>query len=329
MAEPLNATFFAFRKREGGGVLLGASLTFATVLVLMGLMASAATSMLLGGGPFDLLTNPAAGADPELASRMTSGGAFLGVILLNLVIIVFFFIAFAAYEAACLRWMIRGERPGMFGMTLDSDTWRVYGAYWMWVVFALGIYIAFFVLLIVAGLIGGAVNSATDSPAAGGAVTVVLAIAVCLAPIWVLTRLAPAAAVSVGKQRFAVMEAWKVSKGRFWSLFGAYFLLWLIYLVVTMALWGAMFGSFMAASLQGMSGANGSDFSERLQQGMYQALSAPGAGWFYWGMQILFYVVWMFYAVLTFGVNARAVLAAADEGKVEGVLAPNLARTFE
>ena len=35
MAEPLNATFFTFHKREKGGVLLGASVAFGVLMALL------------------------------------------------------------------------------------------------------------------------------------------------------------------------------------------------------------------------------------------------------------------------------------------------------
>jgi hypothetical protein len=35
MANPLNATFYAFKKRERGGVLIGATLTYAVVMIVL------------------------------------------------------------------------------------------------------------------------------------------------------------------------------------------------------------------------------------------------------------------------------------------------------
>src|SRR5262249_47612508 len=66
----------------------------------------------------------------------TAGFAFMarvfGLTGSVLLLMIPLFILLAAYEAACLRWMIRGEAPGLCGLTLDADVWRVYGVYWCW-----------------------------------------------------------------------------------------------------------------------------------------------------------------------------------------------------
>jgi hypothetical protein len=49
--------------------------------------------------------------------------------------------------------------------------------------------------------------------------------------IFIGVRFAPAAATSIARRRFSFFDAWKVTRGRFWALFGSFFILMGAYLV--------------------------------------------------------------------------------------------------
>jgi hypothetical protein len=67
--------------------------------------------------------------DPDVIAQMMSPAALGGVMLIYLVFLFAFFVLTAAFEAACLRWLIRGESGGGFlGLQLGADTWRVCSA---------------------------------------------------------------------------------------------------------------------------------------------------------------------------------------------------------
>lgn len=304
MAEPLRATFFAFRKREKGGVLLKASLAFVVILIAL-YAAFAGISWAIFGGGGDLA---AIQDDPEAIARMLSPGKLAWLMLCYLVFLFCIFILLAAFEAGCLRWMVRGETKGLFGLALDEDTWRVYGIYWVWF---LAFFLGFIAISIFASLLRAMVG---DSP-----LIIAIPILVVLIPIMLGVRLAPAAATAIAERRFAFFDAWKVSHDRFWALFGSFLLLWLIYFLLVCAISGGWMywalGPHLAEIMEARE--DPMAMSIALNQAIEAALSAPGGLAIYVGIQIASLLIAMVFYVALFGVNSRAAVAALEEGKIE------------
>src|SRR5262249_50913455 len=132
MAEPLKATWFAFRKRERGGVLLGA--TTAYIVISLAILAAFVAVNWSAFGPVgDWYVRFVSTALQHTGERPPTPPPELLSILPGYLLVLFVtFILLAAYEAACLRWMVRGETGGLFGLTFGADTWRVYAGYWVW-----------------------------------------------------------------------------------------------------------------------------------------------------------------------------------------------------
>ena len=223
-----------------------------------------------------------------------------------------YYILLAAYEAACLRWMIHGETGGLFGLSLGADTWRVYFSYWIWFLLLIAFYI---VCAIVAGgamasVFMGMQGGAEPSPAAV-IIPLVLGLLVVLALIYFSVRLAPAAATSVARRKFAFFDAWKVSKGRFWGLLGAFVLLFLMFMVFVIAVEVA-FGVMV-----GMTAMNSVGQAE--PQSAEEAFRAFATPQYMAGIVALIVAItiasFLFYIAL-FGVNARAASLALEEGKI-------------
>lgn len=129
---PLDATFFAFKKRDRHFVLTGATAAYlALSLVLAGAYVAAVWPSLASGVQWyiDTLRSVAGGnkpAPPPVEALLSLAPWALVFWLLSIVL-------FAAYEAACLRWLVRGERAGVLGLSLGADTWRVFATYWVWI----------------------------------------------------------------------------------------------------------------------------------------------------------------------------------------------------
>jgi hypothetical protein len=316
-AQPLNATFFAFRKRERSGVLLGATLAYVAIAaVIYGAFVwlnwravldyiEWTVSMSRAGGEVDP-NDPFASVMPPASVMSLIGWYFLLIVVAYLLL--------AAYEAACLRWMIRGETRGLFGLALDADTLRVYLTYWLWFLLFLAAYMV--TIMVAFGLIAGAAVSAQGNPDAlgpAGLVAFLIVLGFLLLLIFFGVRFAPAAATSIALRRFAFFDAWTVSKGRFWALLGAFVLLWLMYFVGVIVFAGvAVFA--MGAGLIGVAQTGAEPASP---EEAFALLSSPGV----WVPLALIYGVmiagvFVFYIAL-FGVNARAALAALDEGKIK------------
>lgn len=314
MAERLDATFFAFRKREGG-LLLGASIAYSVLLlILMGAVGFAIVS-LSGRDPLALLdVFSKAEADPNALEGAFSAGALVGMLLTFLLFVFAACILTAAYEAACLRWMIRGEKKGLFGLALDADTFRVYGIYWVWLIFFVIGAILFVIFMAIVGFILGA-TFGPESP-----VLMAMPILFFIIPLYVTVRLAPAAAASVAERRFVFFDGWIVSRERFWALFGAFFLLWLIYTIVTSCLsygllvWGIGWERTRALAdhLPDMTA-----YSQAVDAAQLELMTNARTWWAFWAVQIVSFAASILFYVALFGVNARAALAALEDGKIE------------
>jgi hypothetical protein len=316
MAVPLRATFYTFRRHgERGGVLLAATLvTTVLAIALIGL------GVLLGWPVLSLLFSAASTGESLASEQVSSLFAGIGAYILFLFVITFaLYVLFAAYEAACLRWMIRREAPGLFGLDLGADTWRVYSSYWVWFFVNLGVSMAAslvatpFMFLAMAPIASSGSDAALASLIA---LQVLISVVQNAAMIFVSVRLAPAAATSIARKRFAFFEAWKVTRGRFWALFGSFFVLMLGNIVLTLIVLAVGVGAIVSV-FDGVA-----PTPETLM-----ALFTPANLSILATLYALILVASLVYVVLSFGVNARAVIAAVDEGKIAGQ-SPNVAEVF-
>lgn len=318
--QPLRATFFAFQKRERGGVLTSASIAFLVGALVIYAAFVGGLFAVTGLNPFEMqAVAMQAETDPgALQQQFGSPSVIAGVTLLYLAFIFVICVWFAAYEAACLRWMIRGEQKGPFGFSLDGDTWRVYGTYWAWLIFCI---LGFIALMIILGVLGGVLgmllgqSGATSGAMAGLAVLPFIGI---LVPIYFATRFAPAAAVSVAEGRFKFFDAWPATKGRFWALFGAFLLLWVLYIIVAIGLtfaWLAYTLGPQASEIFAQS-SDPAAMSLAMNQAMMDAMGTPMGLGTYIAVQLLTLTVALVFYVALFGINARAASVALEEGKI-------------
>lgn len=293
----LKGTFFAFRRRARGGVILRATLAHAILLIAIVVTAAVLYGQSVGPGGSVSLTD-----EEDVASRILLASPFLiiGGLFLYAVIM-------ASYEAALLRWMIRGETAGFAGFSLGGDMWRVYAGYWIWFFAGIGVWIATF-LISVLGLAaaGFARNAAAD-----------WWVGYLALGIWVLLvtplalRMSSGNAASIARQRLVYFESWRVSSGRALALFGSFAIHWAIWFVLWVALYiGAAFIGYMAYGGE----------TEPPAEVMNIIL---GIGF---GVSLL--VANMAMSLLSAGANARAVLVAIEEGKLQG-MTPDLANVFD
>ncbi|WP_395647426.1 hypothetical protein [Terricaulis sp.] len=330
-ANPLNATFFAFRKRDRGGVITSAAIAYVVLLaVLTAAFVAINYAMFMPVMQWygQALSAAAAGdtTAPEPPAGLMSG---IGVLLLSSLVFLFaLYLTVAAFEAACLRWMIRGESGGLMGLSLGRDTWNVYLTYWVWFFLYMGASIVIGMISTVAtfAVLAGGQNG----PDVGATLAVALGVRLLLniVLIYFAVRLAPAAAVTVGRKTFAFFDAWKVTKGRFWAMFGAFLIWCLIVLVgeiVMVAVIVALIFPGLFTALQSLAtDPTGAQVGEALAAGMNpQSLAAAGA------VYLIFLALGLVVYVAFYGINARAVIAAAEDGKIEGIQTAAVAQTFD
>ncbi len=319
MVEPLNATFFTLKHRERA-VIIPATITLVVIVAALAIAFVALNWNLLSqfGDFFRLSTVET--KDPSRALAFVSG--VFGLIGTTFLLMIPLYIALAAYEAACLRWMVRGEAPGWFGWRLDDDTWRVYGIYWCWLVthLAVGMVVGTLMMPIMFATMpifnnGGAPPDFQTMMRWQFTVQLPLTLVQYLPLIFLGVRFGPAAATSIARRRFSFLEAWTVTRGRFWELLGSFVLLWLV-AGITMALVVALTVGPTFAHIWPLFQSIWQKPSDANMQAYFNAVLSPRslvlgalgyAGYF---------IVLLGLALMSYGVNARAALAALEEGKI-------------
>ena len=321
MAEPLNATFFAFKKREQSGVLL--RLTLAFVIVAIVLCAVFGVLFWSSLGPllewYVQVLEAAATNDSAAIEAAGLPAGFFGVIGGILLWMFPFYILCAAFEAGALRWMIHGETNGFMGLSLGGPTWRVWATYWLWLLLNIAFSIVMSVLM---GVMVGvtAVGSGGD-PAATLTVMPVVYVIQYAVMIYFGVRLAPAAATSVARRKFAFFDSWTVTKGRFWPLLGSFFLLYVLYVLVSIVFVVVFFAMVLGPAAPDL--ASAANDPAQLNQvfldvvrSYLQSLSNP-QNWIIIGaLQLAGTIVGVVFYIAMYGVNARAAQAALQEGKI-------------
>lgn len=313
MSEPLKATFFTLQRRDRT-VLLPATLVFIVIMALLvGVFVALNWGRLLGLYEF-ILSAPAQQPSDEQASQLIWSvfGLFGGAMLLLFPM----YLTIAAYETACLRWMIRGEAPGLFGLTIDNDVWRVWGVYWCWLVTHMIVSFAMSIatMPLIFMMMGEMMRDPSPEAMMRWQLTVQLPISLLqyLPLIFIGVRFGPAAATSVARKRFSFVDAWKVTEDRFWALFGSFAVLWLIagLLIAAAAtpivlyMWPYFWSMWPTPT-------------EETTEAYLRAYTASEAliriGIAYGAMTIVGW--WL--ALMSYGVNARAALVALEEGKIQ------------
>jgi len=321
-ANPLKATFFALRKRERGGVLTSA--TIAVVIIAALLTAAFVAVNFAALGPViawygQVISASATGDSAAITNLGLPSG--LGLLALTALGFTFlYYLLFAMYEAGCLRWIIRGESSGLFGLAINADTWRVYGTYWIWFFLNIAFSIVMAILQMVA--IGVAASAGADPLMVTSVTTLVFLVLQYGLMIYFGVRLAPAAATSIARQKMGFFKAWTVTRGRFWALFGAFFIAWIIYILAFLVIFGIGAGAIFAPIFTQLSGADPSTVMPAVMQALMANLGLIG------GLYAVLLVVGMVFVVLMYGINARAAIAAVEDGKIEGLL-PEMAKTFD
>ena len=204
--------------------------TFGMGLMMRPLMAAQAQDFarLQAGGP------PA-----PFAAFGTLGPAFLLVELLLLAVML-------ALYAAAFRAILFPARGRAFYLRLGMDELRLLGL--MIVLGIAGVVLWIVAALAFAALAAGlamllGVNSGGGSGAFAGVILLVVLLFFPLAGgfIFLWTRISLAGPLTLLRRRIVIGEAWRLSRGHFWTLFGVYLLLGIALLVAFMVV-AAIFG---------------------------------------------------------------------------------------
>ncbi len=321
MAEPLKATFFALKRRDRM-VLLPATLV---MLVAVGLLFAAFVA--LNWGFFSQIqTLIQSGAEMPEGDNATFVFGIMATFFGGLLFLFPAYMVIAAYEAACLRWMVRGEVPGLFGLSFDHDMWRVYGVYWCWLIaqfslsMVMGILMMPLSLMMMSEMVAASSEPTSDAWWSLQLRMQGLSLLQYIPLLYFGIRLGPAAATSIARKRFSFFDAWVVTRERFWALFGSH-AVWVLILVVfwiapIIYLFVVGFGGSWQAFVEGSSWQGSPEEAQERFLGVWERIATPAfltqvaVGY---AIMIATSVVWY---LMSYGINARAALAALGEGKI-------------
>ena len=249
--EITDAMFGAFRSPGGARYfwkLFGWSTLLFSLVYLVAVPPIVRAYVALIGGAAGLENADAATAEEALESISASMFSMVpGLILLTIGSLAIL----AVVRSAFYRRYFHDEADGVFPFRLGADEWRQFLAqlgYW-------GLFIVFyFVLIFVIALIGGA--AAGVSAAAGGdgaslaiifLMMAALYIGMIVGAVWYGVKFAPAGALTGLRRKTHVLAAGKITRNRFWALFGSLFVAGIIGYVIYYAL-------FLTGLFTGLSG---------------------------------------------------------------------------
>jgi hypothetical protein len=188
----------------------------------------AATALLMWPMIEAILSMPMkSGNEEELAAELSRVQINPG---LSMLVQIASYVVPAICASAAIRTVLRPEQSGFFHLRVGMDEVRV-GACWFIVSLALGLGA---VLALIPGAIVGAIAYGIGGEAVAVPVIGLLIIVLICACVYFMVRLSLMAPLSFLRQEFAFGEAWRLTKGRFWTLFGGYFVVGLVATAITL-----------------------------------------------------------------------------------------------
>jgi hypothetical protein len=216
-----------FNKTEGPkGFLWKFALAYALcAIVVQGL------SMYLMAPLYGAAFNPVVMEDPDMMDQvmLKNIGRFA---LAYLVAMVTGILLWMMFEASSQRRYMRAEG---FSLKLGADEGRLLVVGLFWIGLMILLYIGMFVLMMVPMIIGAVAGS--DGAMAAGAVAVIVMLAYVVFAIWVTVRFSPAAAMTIRDRKIRFGSAWRVTKGKVWTLIGSWLVLALIMMAIIFVLY--------------------------------------------------------------------------------------------
>jgi hypothetical protein len=156
------------------------------------------------------------------------GAAFGNVVMLELLFGLLIIVAFAAVVRAVAR--PTGDRFAY--LRVGMDELRLLG---LGILLILLVLLVELVALVIFGILMG-ISMAIIGKTAGVVVGVIVGIVLFGAAIYAQVRLSLAGVLTVMQGRIVIKDAWRATKGHFWTLFGAFLLMSLMYLVATIVI---------------------------------------------------------------------------------------------
>jgi len=250
----LEGAFGLVRRRPGAVAIWGLTYIVGSVAI-MGVMV--------------LLLGSASGFAPQPGAEFSSGmaGGFFGTLIL-------FYVLYALLSVvlinAVYRAILRPNDTAFASLRVGSDEFRMLG---LTILFVIGMIILYFISALAMMMIGGGLGLAVGrSPGVAVLVSVLLMLGFLGFWIWLSVRVSLIFPMTFHRRRFAIDEGWALGRGRFWTMFGAYLVVWIVIIAVSLIFFWSIFGALFA-----MIGSGGDPVAQRVAvEQMMESRAAAG-----------------------------------------------------
>lgn len=222
----------------------------AAIAVWSGIMFLLSMVSMLAMAPFQAQMAAMQPGSPQMPNM---GGFFVAMLIM--------LVAFVVMWAAAFRAALFPQRNRFFYLRVGMDELRLLGV--IMVVFVGG-YIAALIAGLIASMLLVLIGRLVGGPAGAGVGGVLAVLLVFGGIIWAAVRISPCGPLTIYREKVMIGPAWRLTRGAFWRLFGAYVLMAIVMFVAYMVIFAVEIGA---------SGANFSD-----PQGAVRALQAMQGG---------------------------------------------------
>jgi hypothetical protein len=166
--------------------------------------------MFASGGDFE--------AYADDISRVSATTSLKGLLMLPLTVLIW-----VMFEGASQRRYMRGEG---FHLRIGADEGRIFVVGLIWMALLIAMYFAFAISIIIPVAVGLMLGS--DGAIIAVLLGIVIVTAVIVLFFWIFARLSAAASLTVRDRQIRFSSSWRVTKGKGWTILGAWIVLMLI-----------------------------------------------------------------------------------------------------
>jgi hypothetical protein len=232
----IGGAFRLLRERLGSVLVWGA--IYSLVGIALGYFMMSSMAPLQTMGPR---------TDPGQAFT-AAGGFFAKLMLIELI----FFCVYAVLLTAAQRAVLRPEDSALASIRFGGDELRMIGlALFLGFLF----FMFYFVASVILGIMFVAVGIGAGAPIAMIPIVIVGGVIIICVVLYFWVRVSLAFPLTLMRRRFVLGEAWRLSRGHFWSMLGGYLVLSLIIIVfavlASLVLNGGYWSQLMGGGLTG------------------------------------------------------------------------------
>ena len=209
---------------------------------------------------------------------------FLGAVIpLELVL-------FSVLGAAVFRAVLRPHEKGLARLKLGGDELRMAI---LWIELGFLLWVVGAVVMVSVAIVASVIVTVLKAPIGEGLVTAAVCyLAVLAVMVWLSVRLSLAAPLTFATRKVQLFAAWKLTRGRFWPLFGCYLLSFIFMAIVMFAMLSvvalvalALSGGSMPLAAKSLGDPDYASFAAYLTPvRIIQLLLNALAGGLYWGV---------------------------------------------